>query len=77
MVFLQTLKAARWLLEQKKPNDGNRNRPWQPRKVPGIGSEAIAARNGVGAKFNILPQLAAKAEGSGSAKGRQRAGYFC
>ena len=42
-------------------------------KVPGIGSEAVAAGNGVGATFDALPQLAAEAEGCGGAKGRQGA----
>ena len=43
-------------------------------KVPGIGSEAVTAGNGVGATFDALSQLAAEAKGSGGAKGRQGAG---
>ena len=42
-------------------------------KVPGIGSEAVAAGNGVSATFDALSQLAAEAEGCGGAKGRQGA----
>lgn len=47
---------------------------WQPRKVPGIGSEAVAVGDGIGATFNALPQLAAKAEGSTGAEDRQGTG---
>ena len=67
------LKAARWLVDEKTNYD-NRNRPWQPRKGPGIESGAVGAGNSVAAPFNALPQLAAEAEGSGGAKGRQGAG---
>jgi hypothetical protein len=54
----------------------NRVRPlrlWQMQKVPGIGSEAVAAGKGVGATFDALPQLAAEAKGCSGAKGRQGA----
>jgi hypothetical protein len=51
------------------------NQALQPQKVPGIGSgEAVGAGSGVGASINPLHQLAANAEGSGGAKGRQGAG---
>jgi hypothetical protein len=43
-------------------------RLWQPQKVPGIGSEAVAAGNGAGAAFAPPPQLAAEAEGSTGAE---------
>lgn len=58
-------------------NKANRPRPiglWQPRKVPGIESEAVAVGNGVGAAFDPLPQLAAEAEGSTGAEDRQGTG---
>jgi hypothetical protein len=55
----------------KTPNWSRPIRLWQPRKLPGLGSAAIAAGNGVGDAFDALPQLAAQAEGSGGAKGRQ------
>jgi len=42
-------------------------------KEPGIGSEAVAAGNGVGTMFDPFSQLAAEAKGSGGAKGRQGA----
>ena len=51
-------------------------RLWQMQKVPGIGSEAVAAvaaGKGVGATFDALPQLAAEAKGCSGAKGRQGA----
>ena len=50
-----------------------RLRLWQLQKVPGIGSEVVAAEKGVGASFDALPQLAAEAEGSGGTKGRKGA----
>ncbi len=67
------LRAARWLVIQE-PNWPRSIRPWHSRKVPGIGSEAIGAGTGIGVAFDALPQLAAEAEGSGGAKGRQGTG---
>jgi len=49
-------------------------RLWQMQKVPGIGSEAVAAGNGVGATFDALPQLAAEAKCCCGSKGRKWAG---
>ena len=43
-------------------------------KVPGIGSEAVGAGNGVGATFDALPQLAAEAVGSTGAEDWQGTG---
>jgi len=43
-------------------------------KVPGIGSDGIAAGGGLGAGFDALPQLAAEAEGSEGAEDWQWAG---
>jgi hypothetical protein len=42
--------------------------------LPGIGSDSVAAGNMINATFDVLSQLAAKAEGSSGAKGRQGAG---
>ena len=70
------LKAARWLAGWgfNKANCPRPIRLWQMQKAPGIGSEAVAVGNGVGTTFDAISQLTAEAEGSGGAKGRERAG---